>query len=63
VYIIGKLKYVVFLLPLSLTGCLGGGGGIGNFDFVGMIQHNIFVQIIIGIAVLWLVFRGAGNKH
>lgn len=56
-----KLKYLWLLLPLILSGCTTGGGGIGDFP-IDQLVKNPLIQIIIGVIVLWIVFRSA-NKH
>lgn len=50
-----KFLWILILLPLlALSGCMGGGGG-GDID---QVLKNPLIQIMIGIIVLWLVFRG-----
>lgn len=56
-----RLKYlpILFLLaPLFLGGCTNNGGGI---DLV-QLTKNPIVQVIIGLVVLWFVFKGKGGK-
>ena len=54
-----KVKYLILLLPLFLTGCMGGDGG--GFDIQGFLG-NPFIMAIIIIAVLYYVFKQRGQK-
>lgn len=53
-----RIKYLFLLLPIVLLpGCMGG----GEFPLDRMIANPI-IQVMIGIIVLWLVFKG-GRKQ
>lgn len=48
-----KIKYLLLLLPIVLLpGCMGG----GEFPLDRMVANPI-IQVMIGIVVLWLVFK------
>lgn len=48
-----KVKFLIMLLPLTLTGCAAGSGGFDVVKFV----RNPFIMAIIIIATLWFAFK------
>ena len=51
------LKVFLVLSPsIFLSGCMGGGGNIDQ------LVKNPVIQVIIGVIVLWIVFKQSGNK-
>ena len=56
----GKLKYIIFILPLLLTSCVSSGGG-GGFDFNKILRNPVVMIIIVAIAV-WAAFKMRGSK-
>jgi hypothetical protein len=51
------LIVIILTLFLGLTGCMGG----MSFDF-GKLLENRVIQIMLGILVLWIVFKMNANK-
>jgi hypothetical protein len=51
------LILLIISLILTLTGCVGG----MSFDF-GQLLGNRVIQIMLGILVLWIVFKMNSNK-
>ena len=56
-----RVKYTIPLLltALTLVGCSSQGGG--GLDIVQLVKNPV-VGVIIGIIILWFVFKGSGSK-
>ena len=55
-----RLKYLVYLAPLLLTGCIGSTPGGGGIDLMKILRNPIAILIIGGVA-LWLAFKTGGK--
>lgn len=55
-----KVYLILFLAGflILLTGCIGGGGG--GMDFNAYLKNPV-IQVMIGIVILWALFRQAGK--
>jgi len=52
-----RFRYLIFLSPILLSGCLGGESG---FDAVGFVKNPVIMGIIF-ITALWFMFKSRGK--